>query len=549
MESHPVRTAAIFVWSPCRRGPTCPYLRRRRCLFFHSEDEIASASEVGQDQPTVVSMMARMARLEQAVSLFIGVPVPQIMEDLVDGVQAVPQELLPNLLGERSGAVPLPQTKENVVERTQLAPHVHERVVESLDQPGDQARRDSADAVYPREQPGDHTCRDSADAVHRHGRRDVPGNQECRASADAVHRQGCRRAFGDTATGHSDTDVFEDCESPAGAVHQPSSGHACCEAAIGPSVSNCAEDGGSPAGAVHRQIRGRAVDQPGDQARLDATEYVRRHGCRHACCDAPTGPSGSDCAGDCGRPAGAVHRPRERTCDHTGDQACRDSADSAHRQGRRQRVVGQIDDVPVPQILNEIVEAIPASHERVQQRTVKHRTVEQTGDEPTPQILEEIVEAVSAPHERVQQRTVEHVATVKNVSQERIPEGIGVQIDDDTVPVDQPGNQVRRDPQACGVATTGPSASNCGEDVGSLARAVRQQSRESTCDHADQPGDQARRSLTDSAHDQGASRANGRGPSKRRTKAEYEAMLKVEAKLGIRPSMLTPFDKWIKAAE
>ena len=386
MGFHPARTAATFVGSKCRRGPTCPYLRRRRCLFFHSEDEIASASEVGQDQPPVESLMARIARLEQAVSLFIGVPVPRIMEDLVDGVQAVPQELLPNLLGERSGAVPVPQTKENLVKRTQLAPYLHERVVESLDQPGDQARRDSADAVYLREQPGDQTCRDFADAVHRQGRRDGPGNQECRASADAVHRQGCRRAVGDTATGYSDTDGFEDCENPAS--------------------------------------------------------------------------------------------------------------------------------------------------ERVQQRTVEHRIAEQTVDVPTPQILQEIVEATSAPHEQVQQRTVEHVATVKNVPQERIPEGIGVQIVDavphslpqilkevvevvkavKNVPVDQPGDQVRRDPQACGVATTGPSTSNCSEDVGRLARAVRQQSRESTCDHADQPGDQARRSLTDSAHEHGASGANGRGP-------------------------------------
>ena len=38
--------------------------------------------------------MVRIARLEQAVAQFVGVPVPQIMEDLVDGVQAVPQEAL-----------------------------------------------------------------------------------------------------------------------------------------------------------------------------------------------------------------------------------------------------------------------------------------------------------------------------------------------------------------------------------------------------------------------------------------------------------------------
>ena len=70
--------------------------------------------------------MVRIARLEQAVAQFVGVPVPQIMEDLVDGVQAVPQELVPNRLGEQIGAVPVPQTKEDVVERTQLSPHERE---------------------------------------------------------------------------------------------------------------------------------------------------------------------------------------------------------------------------------------------------------------------------------------------------------------------------------------------------------------------------------------------------------------------------------------
>ena len=67
------------------------------------------------------------------------------------------------------------------------------------------------------------------------------------------------------------------------------------------------------------------------------------------------------------------------------------------------RIVEQTVDVPTPQILEEIVEAISAPHERVQQRTVEHRIVEQTVDVPTPAILEEIVEAGSAPHERVQQ--------------------------------------------------------------------------------------------------------------------------------------------------
>ena len=57
-----------------------------------------------------------------------------------------------------------------------------------------------------------------------------------------------------------------------------------------PQVQTVPVTGGSPAVAVHRQSCGRAVDQPGDQVRLDSTECLRRHSCRHACCDVPTGP-------------------------------------------------------------------------------------------------------------------------------------------------------------------------------------------------------------------------------------------------------------------
>ena len=109
-----------------------------------------------------------------------------------------------------------------------------------------------------------------------------------------------------------------------------------------------------------------------------------------------------------------------------------------------------------------------------EQGTVEHRIVEQTVDVPTPQILEETVEAISAPHERVQQRTVEQqivdavevVKAVKSVPQERISDGIGEQIVDDIVFVDQPGDQARCDTQACGDAEKGPSDSDCLEDSG-----------------------------------------------------------------------------------
>ena len=291
-------------------------------------------------------------------------------------------------------------------------------------------------------------------------KREKPGDQACRDFADTVHRPGCCRAYYDTATG--------------------------------PLASNCAEDGGSPAGAVHREFGGRPCDQPdqpGDQARRDSAEYVRRHGCRHACGDAPTGPSGSDCAGDGGRPAGAVHRQRERACDPAGDQACRDSADSAHRQ-RRRRAGGDattfssaadcaqdgVDDVPVPQILNEIVEVGPAQ-EMVPRARMSERITEQI------QTSEEVVEVVKA---------------VRNVPQKRISEKIGEQIDDDIFLVDQRGDQACR-----GQAMTGPSHSNFVEDGGSPAGAVRRHSCGHAFDQADQPGDQAGRVSAVSTHRRG----------------------------------------------
>ena len=86
--------------------------------------------------------------------------------------------------------------------------------------------------------------------------------------------------------------------------------------------------------------------------------------------------------------------------------------------------VEQIVDVPVPQIREQIVEVaktIPLDH-------ISERIVVQTEDVSVPQVLKEVVE----------------VKAVKNAPQERISVKIGEQIDDDTVPVDQPGDQVRR---------------------------------------------------------------------------------------------------------
>ena len=215
-------------------------------------------------------------------------------------------------------------------------------------------------------------CRDPADSLHRHGCRYAggdattgpansdavddrgsslqPSDQACPDSADAAHRQGCRYAYCDTATGPSDTDGLEECESPAGAVRWDS-----CDCArdhadhdfggtTGPSVSDCAEDRESPTGAARERMHEQIVDVPVPQVALNERISERMHAqivdvpvprkmkegvepeSRDfgACDDATTGPSDSNCDKDGCFPV-----------DQPGDQACRVSAGSAHRQGRR----------------------------------------------------------------------------------------------------------------------------------------------------------------------------------------------------------------------
>ena len=102
-----------------------------------------------------------------------------------------------------------------------------------------------------------------------------------------------------------------------------------------------------------------------------------------------------------------------------------------------ERTVEHFVGVPVPQIQERILEVAEIIH----QKRVPGRIVGQIDDVPVLQILNEVVEVVKA---------------VKSVPQERVSDGIGEQIDDDIVPVDQPGDQARRDTQACGDAETGP---------------------------------------------------------------------------------------------
>ena len=254
-------------------------------------------------------------------------------------------------------------------------------------------------------------------------------------------------------------------------------------------------------------------DQPGDQVRRDSAA-VHRQGCPFACCDARTGPS---------PPVPQIQEQFEEV------------AKTFPQRRVSERIVVQTTDVPVPQILKEVAEVVKAVNTAPQDR-ISETTGEQivdAPDEPFPPFQEEIYEVIKLPPtERILERTVEHIVVqvpvpqtleevvevakaVKNVPLERISEKIGEQVDDDIVPVDQPGDQACRDPQACGDATTGPSTvAQPGDQARRYsAEAVhRQGCRSAHCGTATgftvaQPDDQARRDSTDTVLRPGCWRA------------------------------------------
>ena len=149
-------------------------------LYFHSEDEIASESLIGQDQHPDVSLTERIARLEQVVEQTVGLPLPQIMEDRVDGVQAFHRSSCRTVSASRSGPCPSPRSREEVSERTQ---HAHFGR-ESFEKDGRQhfdCENPKDVGMYPPltsiDQQGGQTCRDPADSKHRQDRRQACGVQ------------------------------------------------------------------------------------------------------------------------------------------------------------------------------------------------------------------------------------------------------------------------------------------------------------------------------------------------------------------------------------
>ena len=103
--------------TPCRRGFACPYFRRRCCFFGHSPEDVAAESEVERDHLTPCRddaataldvLMERVTRLERVVEQIVGVPLPQIMKEIVDGMQHIPEERVQNFVTEQIGSVPVP---------------------------------------------------------------------------------------------------------------------------------------------------------------------------------------------------------------------------------------------------------------------------------------------------------------------------------------------------------------------------------------------------------------------------------------------------------
>ena len=122
-------------------------------------------------------------------------------------MQAVPQQLVPNRVGEQSRVVKVPQIKEDISE---------ERISE---------RTLIADVPVPAIW-GTFLQERFSGRMHEQTV-DLPGDQARRDPADTIHRHGCRYACGDATAGPSGSDGAEDCGSPAGAIRRDSCGCAC----------------------------------------------------------------------------------------------------------------------------------------------------------------------------------------------------------------------------------------------------------------------------------------------------------------------------------
>ena len=119
---------------------------------------------------------------------------------------------------------------------------------------------------------------------------------------------------------------------------------------------------------MQRQALRPSINQ-GDQARRVHTEFIHRQVCRSPCGDAVTGTSDTDGFEDCESPAGAVHRLSSGRVNNVPQKRI------------PERIVGQIDDVPVPQTLNEIVE-VGKAIKIVLQESIPGRICEQIVDAP-----------------------------------------------------------------------------------------------------------------------------------------------------------------------
>ena len=155
----------------CWRGHTCPCNARNACWFRHDEDgegnaraatacagtplppaslllrlsslleQIAEVLKVFPQelfQPRIVEPIVDVGgvcwRMGKIVEQSVAVPVPQIMEGIVDGVQHVPHERVQYRVVEQIVADPVPQIMKGIVAGVQHVPQerVQNRVVEQI---------------------------------------------------------------------------------------------------------------------------------------------------------------------------------------------------------------------------------------------------------------------------------------------------------------------------------------------------------------------------------------------------------------------------------
>ena len=87
------------------------------------ERMVATPPQIMEDIVEVIQLVPQERIQERIVEEIIDVPVPQWIEEMIEVVKLIPQERVENRTAEQIVDVPVPQIQEELVEVIQLVPH------------------------------------------------------------------------------------------------------------------------------------------------------------------------------------------------------------------------------------------------------------------------------------------------------------------------------------------------------------------------------------------------------------------------------------------